>query len=450
MGVTVDGLVSGLDTTSIIEAYLSVYGAATDRLESQQSDLETRLGLLQEFNGYLDDLQAIVEQYEEASDLRVSSAISSSESVMTVTAANGAQPGTYAVEVVSLAQSEMEVSQGYASTSDVVGTSGSITITVAGVDTTIDVSEANGNHTLSTLVDSINEEVDGATAYILNDGAANPYRLVVVADDTGAANTVEITDTLAGGTAPTFTEQIAAADAEISMAGLPIYSSTNTFNDVVPGVTMQAVSVGTTTVSVDLDTEGIVTIAQEFVDAYNAVAGFIDDYTGMEEGGTVSSLAGDSDVLSSVTSNLQTVMSGLYQSGDLQGTSILGFATQQDGSLTLDTSKLTNALADYPDDALEILAGENGIFASMDGRLDIVLDPDYGSLALRQDSLDTQIDDVQEQIDNANEAMELYESALRQQFINLELALAEMQSMSGYLTMLFSSTSGGSSSGGGS
>jgi len=441
MGVTVDGLVSGLDTTSIIEAYTSVWGASTDRLESQQSDLETRVSLLQEFNGYLDDLQDIAEQYTTANDLRVSSAISSSESVLTVTAANGAQPGTYAVEVVSLAQSEMEVSQGYASTSDVVGTSGSITITVAGEDTTIDVSEANGNNTLSTLVDAINDEVDGATAYILNDGGANPYRLVVVSDDTGAANTIEISDTLAGGTAPTFTEQIAAADAEIDMAGLPIYSSTNTFNDVIPGVTMQAVSAGTTTVSVDLDSEGIVTIAQEFVDAYNAVAGFIDDYTGMEEGGSVSSLAGDSDVLASVATSLQTVMSSLFASGDLQGTSILGFATQQDGTLELDTAKLTDALADYPDDALEIMAGENGIFATMDGRLDVVLDPDYGSLALRQESLDDQIDDVQEQIDDANAAMELYEEALRQQFTNLEMVLAQMQSMSTYLTQLFASTS---------
>jgi len=335
----------------------------------------------------------------------------------------------------------MEVSQGYASTSDVVGTSGSITITVAGEDTTIDVSEANGNNTLSTLVDAINDEVDGATAYILNDGGANPYRLVVVSDDTGAANTIEISDTLAGGTAPTFTEQIAAADAEIDMAGLPIYSSTNTFNDVIPGVTMQAVSAGTTTVSVDLDSEGIVTIAQEFVDAYNAVAGFIDDYTGMEEGGSVSSLAGDSDVLASVATSLQTVMSSLFASGDLQGTSILGFATQQDGTLELDTAKLTDALADYPDDALEIMAGENGIFATMDGRLDVVLDPDYGSLALRQESLDDQIDDVQEQIDDANAAMELYEEALRQQFTNLEMVLAQMQSMSTYLTQLFASTS---------
>ena len=441
MGVTVDGLVSGLDTTSIIEAYLSVWGASTDRLESQQSDLESRVSLLQEFNGYLDDLQAVVEQFEEASDLRVSSGVSSSESVMTVTAANGAQPGTYEVDVVSLAQSDMEISQGYNDTSDVVGTSGSITITVAGVDTTIDVSEANGNNTLSTLVAAINDEVDGATAYILNDGGADPYRLVVVSDDTGAANTIGISDTLAGGTAPTFTEQIAAADAEISLAGLPIYASTNTFNDVIPGVTMQAVSVGTTTVSVALDSEGIVTIAQEFVDAYNAVTGFIDDYTGMEEGGSVSSLAGDSDVLASVAASLQTVMSSLYASGDLQGTSILGFATQQDGTLELDSAKLTEALADSPDDALEILAGVDGIFASMDGRLDIVLDPDYGSLALRQESLDDQIDSLQDQIDDANDAMEMREAALRAQFVNLEMVLAQMQSMSSYLTQLFANSS---------
>ncbi len=441
MGVTVDGLVSGLDTTSIIEAYVSVYSAGTDRLRDQQTDLENRLALLQELNGYLESLQSFAEDYSDADDLRISSAVSSSEAVMTVSAENGAQPGTYNVDVVALAQSEMEVSQGYASMDDVVATSGDIDITIAGETTSIAVSEANGNNTLSGLVGAINDEVDGVNAYIMNDGGLNPYRLVIVSEETGAEQTIEITETLAGGTPPGFNEAISAADAQITMAGIDIFSSNNTFDDVIPGVTMDAVATGSITMTVDLDTTGITDTVQEFVDLYNEIANFVDDYTGMaDEDSNVSSLAGES-VLTTVQSGLQAVMSGLYQSGDLQGTSILGFSTQQDGTLELDTSKLADALSDHPEDTLEILAGVDGIFQTMEGRMDIVLDPDSGTMTLRQESLDDQIDALQEQIADAEANTAIYEDALRQQFTNLEVVLAEMQAMSGYLTQLFATSS---------
>ncbi len=437
MGVTVDGLVSGLDTTSIIDAYMSVAEASTDRLRSQQTDLETRLTLLQQLNGYLEDLQSHIEDYSSEDDLNISSAISSNESVMTVSADSGAQAGTFSVDVVALAQSEMEVSQGYADRDGVVATGGQLTITVAGVDTVIDVSEANGNNTLSTLAMYIDENVEGASAYILDDGGVDPYHLVVASEDTGAAQTLSFSSTLTGGTEPTFTEQITAADAEMTLAGLTVYSDTNRFDDVIPGLNMEAVATGTVTITSGMDVDGIVDSVQEFVDAYNAVANFLDDYTGMEMDGDASILAGES-VLFTVQSNLQTVMSALYQEGDLQGTSILGFATQQDGTLELDTTELRDALTDHPADAVAIIAGENGIFQALDGRLDMVLDPDTGSMSLRQESLDTQIDDLQEQIEDAEANLEIYEDALRQQFTNLEIVLSQMQTMSSYLTQLFS------------
>jgi flagellar hook-associated protein 2 len=437
MGVTVDGLVSGLDTTSIIDAYMSVAEASTDRLRSQQTNLESRLTLLQELNGYLEDLESFIADFATEDDLDISSAISSNESVMTVTADNGAQAGTFAVDVVALAQSEMEVSQGYTDRDEVIATSGQLTVTVAGVDTVIDVSEANGNNKLSTLALYINENVEGASAYILDDGGATPYHLVIASEETGASQTLSFTSTLAGGTAPTFTEQLAAADAEMTIAGLTVYSDTNRFDDVIPGLNMEAASTGTATITSDMDVDGIVDSVQEFVDAYNAVANFIDDYTGMEADGNPSILAGES-VLSTVQTNLQAVMSALYVEGDLQGTSILGFATQQDGTLELDTTDLRDALTNHPADAVAIIAGENGILQALDGRLDIVLDPDTGSMNLRQESLDQQIDDLQEQIEGSEANLEIYEQALRQQFTNLEIVLARMQTMSSYLTQLFS------------
>ncbi len=437
MGITVDGLVSGLDTSAIIDAYMSSASAATEARRTQQGRLETKLSLLQDFKGLLDDLDTAMAAYETAGDLQSVSTSTSDEDVLTVSAEDGAQVGSFAVTVNSMAVAEMERSQGYAATTDEVG-EGTFSVTVAGEQTDITVSAANENNTLTGLVSAINNEVEGVSAFILNDGdAANPYRLVIMSDETGAANTISVSDTLSGGTAPTFTQEVAAADAEIELAGgLTINSATNTFEDVLPGVTLDVASEGAADIAVIRDNEATVESIQSVVDAYNDVMSFIDDETGVDEDGSTSLIAGES-VLRTVESSLQSAVSGLYESGDLRGMSSLGLSTEQDGSLSLDTDELESLLESSPEDVLEMLAGADGLFASLTERIDIVVDSDNGSITLRTDSLDDQIEDFQDRIAAEEDRLEIYEGALRQQFTNLEMAMAELQTMGNYLTMLF-------------
>ncbi len=448
MGITVDGLVSGLDTTSIIEAYVAVAGASTETLREQQTDVETRRSLLQSFNSLLEDIQTSMADYEEAADLRLVTANSSDEEVLTVSAATGAQPGTFDFDVVQLARSEMEVGNGFDSQTDDVFTGGSISISVAGASppTQIDIDGASNNTSLSGLADYISDNIDGVEAYVLDDGGdTNNYHLVVVSEETGSSQTVNIDTSLLQGDALTFTEAIAAQDAQLDIAGLAVFSESNTFEDVIPGLTFEAMSEGDAIVTVAPDTEGVVEAVQTFVDSYNQAMSFIDSYTGIGANDSISALASESSVLRQVQSALQSSMSGMYVAGDLQGASMLGFSTEQDGSLSLDTDKLTDVLGDNYTDALEILAGTDGIFQSLDGKLDVIVDPDEGTLALRTESLDEQIEAFEDQILADEARLETYEDTLRQQFTNLEMTLAELQTMSSFVTALFSNMLGGSS-----
>ncbi len=448
MGITVDGLVSGLDTTSIIEAYVAVAGASTETLREQQTDVETRRSLLQSFNSLLEDIQTSMADYEEAADLRLVTANSSDEEVLTVSAATGAQPGTFDFDVVQLARSEMEVGNGFDSQTDDVFTGGSISISVAGASppTQIDIDGASNNTSLSGLADYISDNIDGVEAYVLDDGGdTNNYHLVVVSEETGSSQTVNIDTSLLQGDALTFTEAIAAQDAQLDIAGLAVFSESNTFEDVIPGLTFEAMSEGDAIVTVAPDTEGVVEAVQTFVDSYNQAMSFIDSYTGIGANDSISAMASESSVLRQVQSALQSSMSGMYVAGDLQGASMLGFSTEQDGSLSLDTDKLTDVLGDNYTDALEILAGTDGIFQSLDGKLDVIVDPDEGTLALRTESLDEQIEAFEDQILADEARLETYEDTLRQQFTNLEMTLAELQTMSSFVTALFSNMLGGSS-----
>ncbi len=448
MGVTVDGMVSGLDTTSIIEAYVAVAGASTETLREQQSNLETRRSLLQSFNSLLEDIQTVVSDYSDPSDLRMVTANSTDEEVLAVTAATGGQPGTFNIDVVSLAQSELEVSNGFDSQTDDVFTGGSMTISVAGANpaTVIDIDAANGNTSLSGLADYINDNIDGVQAYVLDDGAdAGNYHLVVTSEETGSSQTIEMDATGITGAALSFTEQISAQDAELSIAGLPVYSETNTFEDVIPGLTFEAKSEGSSVVTVAPDTDGVLEAVQSFVDSYNQAMSFIDSYSGLDVNDNASALAGES-VLRSVQAALQSSMGGAYAAGDLVGTSVMGFSTQQDGSIALDTDKFLAAINDHPQDVMTMLAGEDGLFQSLDGKLDVIVDPDEGTIALRTESLDDQIEAFEDQIAADESRLESYEDTLRQQFTNLEMTLAELQSMSSFVTSLFASTLGNGSS----
>jgi flagellar hook-associated protein 2 len=368
--------------------------------------------------------------------------------VLTVTAATGAQPGTFDFDVVTLARSEMEVGNGFDSQTDDVFTGGSISISVAGASppTQIDIDGASNNTSLSGLADYISDNIDGVEAYVLDDGAdTNNYHLVVVSEETGSSQTVTLDTSLLQGDALTFTEAIAAQDAQLDIAGLAVFSESNTFEDVIPGLTFEALSEGDAIVTVAPDTEGVVEAVQTFVDSYNQAMSFIDSYTGIGANDSISALASESSVLRQVQTALQSSMAGMYVAGDLQGASILGFSTEQDGSLALDTDKLTDVLGDNYSDALEILAGTDGIFQSLDGKLDVIVDPDEGTLALRTESLDEQIEAFEDQIAADEARLETYEDTLRQQFTNLEMTLAELQSMSSFVTALFSNMLGGSS-----
>ena len=193
------------------------------------------------------------------------------------------------------------------------------------------------------------------------------------------------------------------------------------------------------------DTDGVLEAVQSFVDSYNQAMSFIDSYSGLDVNDNASALAGES-VLRSVQAALQSSMGGAYAAGDLVGTSVMGFSTQQDGSIALDTDKFLAAINDHPQDVMTMLAGEDGLFQSLDGKLDVIVDPDEGTIALRTESLDDQIEAFEDQIAADESRLESYEDTLRQQFTNLEMTLAELQSMSSFVTSLFASTLGNGSS----
>jgi flagellar hook-associated protein 2 len=257
-------------------------------------------------------------------------------------------PGNYAVSVTNIAQAQVQAAAGIANAQNASST-GTLTIQVgssAAQTVTIDTS----NNTLEGLRDAINAAGAGVNATIINDGSASPYKLLLSATATGATNTIQITNNLAAGelhdTVASLAEVRAGKDAALTVNGVSVKSASNSVTTVIPGVTLNVLKAGDTTLAVARDNAAVQAAVGSFVNAYNNVNDTIAKLTAYnattKQGGP---LLGDS-----LAQNLQTRIRSILTNavtgtgGTLTTLSQIGVAFQKDGSLAIDSTKLGNAI----------------------------------------------------------------------------------------------------------
>jgi flagellar hook-associated protein 2 len=304
-----------------------------------------------------------------SSQLNKFSATSSDTSTLTATAFTNADAANYQVEVTQLAKSQGLTSGAYASASTVVGTGtlnirfGTTTYDVGGNPTFFSPNAQksaftvtiDANHqTLGGIRDAINAANGGVTASIINDGTGN--RLVLNSTDSGAANSLEIT--ASAGLAPlsytvashTMTETQRAQDALLKINGLNVTSASNTVSTAIKGVTLnlqQAQPGKLVNLSVGHNNADIVTAVQAFVDKYNEFATSVQSVSSYDaKTNTAGVLLGETtarSALAGVRSLLSSAVAGL--SGSARSLPDIGVKTKADGTLSLDTNKLSAALA---------------------------------------------------------------------------------------------------------
>jgi flagellar hook-associated protein 2 len=451
MTIAVDGIVSGLDTSSIIDSLVAVYSVPKEGLEDQVSEYEDKQEALTNLMSRLDDLSSALTTLNSSTEFRAFTASSSDETAVLAEASGEAIAGAYTIDVDQLATSELEVSdQSFSSyTEDDTIAYGDYTITYGSNDPvtiTLDSSQTS----LNDLVTAINEQVDGVTAYVVNNGSdTDPYQLVLVGEDTGAENTIEFeaTATLGTGTVPTFTETQAAQDASFTINGISIASDSNIVSDSVPGLqlTLTQETSSPITVTVTEDRATMEENIQAFVDAYNEVIDYIDTQSVYNaDSGIRAPFVGESSV-QRVASGLASAISALYTGGDsINALSLMGISTDSSGNLEFDSDAFGDALDNYYDDVESMFTSDTGFAAALLGTadtvglIDVYVDSDSGTLQTRYDSLDSRIDDLETQIERYEDRIDRYEERLRSQYEAMEVTLGVLESTTAYLEALFS------------
>ncbi|HTN31742.1 MAG TPA: flagellar filament capping protein FliD [Pseudomonas sp.] len=335
-----------------------------------------------------------------------------------------AQAGAHVLKVDTLAAASKVASalQAGGSTTQ-YASGGKLTIQVGagGAEHEVDVA---ANASLEQIRDSINGKLsgNGISASIISDSSG--ARLVLSSSVSGAGNDITVTSTgtdltvldidgtqqQTGNAAGWLTE---AADAKFSIDGLAMTSKDNTFNGL-QGLSIKLQEVGSTTVSVSANSDGIAGSVEAFVMAYNTLLTVTNGLTKVtqttDKDGNATTQAGalvaDSG-LRSMLSQIRSVMaSPAGGAGQLKVLADLGVSTNRDGTLALDTDKLKKTVAQDPTalaqkrivaldpgSIQEFFTGEKGLINRI-GDITTVYTSTGGLLASREKSLSSVLENL--------------------------------------------------------
>jgi flagellar hook-associated protein 2 len=221
------------------------------------------------------------------------------------------------------------------------------------------VAHTTATSTLADLTAALNVSGSPLSAALINtgDGSSSPYRMVLTARGSGTAGALTLDasgiNVLAPGQLSTVT---GAVDAQLSVGGATITRSSNTVNDLLPGVTLNLTHAGTSTVTIASDASGTTSRAQALVDAANAVMASVATQTAYDvtakKGGPLSG----EGLASGISDALMDKALGSSGTGQTKVLSQLGIETTRDGRLSFDSSKLAAALQSDPDGVSSLLA----------------------------------------------------------------------------------------------
>ncbi|RKR75576.1 flagellar filament capping protein FliD [Frondihabitans australicus] len=454
-GLGVDGLVSGLDTTSLINSLMTAEAEPQTQLKTQVTNTQTTITALQGLNTQIASLTTLATTSKSSTSLSLFTTTSSSANA-TATAGTNATAGTFDVVVNQVAQAKVGVSAAM-STWPASG-SGSTTpaVTIVKADgTKVDVTPSSNS--IDAIVTAINaSSTAGVKALKVAAGTDSSgtaqYRIQLQSTTTGAQSDFQIysgtSSDVDAGTATNILTATGAAvikpaqDAQVTLyagtaAEQKISSSTNTFSDLLPGVnlTVNKASTDSITVGVAQDTAGATAVASGLVSALNGVFALISTKSAVvnstDSSGNKVVSGGPFTGDSTVRGANDALVSAASMPINGHSPSEIGISINKDGTLDFDQDKFQTALASDP-------AGTQSMLSALASRVadagTQISDKYSGQLTGVITGQQSMVDTMNDQISQWDIRLAARRTALEAQYSNLEVQLSQLNSQSSSLT----------------
>jgi flagellar hook-associated protein 2 len=424
MANTVDGLVSGMSTSQVISQLMQVEAIPQQQLKTKVSSEQRVVTAFQAVNSKVAALKTAADALTQDTSWKAVKATTSSPA-LTATATTGSAATEITFDVVDLARAHVVtavIDDNAAAT-----LAGEVSITIGDGDP-VPITVDPENDTAQGVADAIN-------------AAGLDVRAAVVTTDKGtvlqltATATGEAASFVIGGLVATPDVAVAGQDAMLRFgdplgAGYTVTSTTNTFTNVVAGVTLTATKEEDgVTVSLAPDSAGIADKMQALVDAANAALTEMSKNTAYDSaskrGGP---LTGDPTVRA-----LQQKLLGLVSSGAPGYGSYGQFGVELDrsGKLTFDRTEFLAAYDADPAAVKDIVSV--GLAQTLEDTAHEASNSTTGTVTLAIQGKNSLVSDLNKRILDWDSRLELKQETLQRRFAALEVALGRMKDQSNWL-----------------
>ena len=459
------GIGSGLDVGSIISQLMAIERAPKDKLASEATKTQTQISEVGKITSAMSKLRDLASKLSSSTFWQQTTATSSNDAAVSVTSSSTAAVSSYSVSVGQLAKSQSLVgSTTFTSATAFVGTgtlnldmgswdatqtSFSPTVPAAGASLTIEATD-----TVESLRDKINAAGIGVTASILTDSTG--ARLVMRSKETGAVNGFAVSVTGATGDLgslayPATGPKVAtlnnpASNASATINGLVVTSASNQLANVLDGVSLKlnATTTSDVTVNVNSDVETLTKTMKDFAAAYTEVVRAITSNTKYDAASKKAGpLQGDNAIVGVLTRLRSTLGMPSGASTAFQRLSDIGFEQQRDGSLTVNDTRLKNAIANLGElrkafSNTDVGDGSTDGFARRFKALaDSLLNTD-GTLSTRSDGLNDKLRRNQKSQDAIEQRLIQTQKRLEAQYSALDTKLSMSNGLASYVSQQIS------------
>ena len=401
-GISFSGLGSGLDTNAIVRQLVAIERLPIQSLQTRRGTEQRRLDLVGQLGDLVKALKSKAEDLSTPEEFFAFAANISDESVATITTDSNAAQGTHTLDVQRLAATDRWAFDSVAKRD--VNLSGSegeqISFKVGTTDYTLTVDKDNSS--LDDIASQIEEMTSGeVTASVVNTGTESSpsYQMVLASEGSGEEG--RLTDIFsnigqtpaipgvsvegtplsinysapdANGEATSSNNITVGNDALAEIDGLLVRRATNSFSDVIEGVTidLRSETDDPATITIEPDRTAVRERIDSFVSAYNEVIDFVGQQNTFtpgedddESGSTGGLLFGDS-ILSSVKRALQRslfnpdVDTVINDTEGYSTLSLVGLEQDRDGRLSVNSAVFDEKFSENLPALMDLFADTDG------------------------------------------------------------------------------------------
>ena len=220
-------------------------------------------------------------------------------------------------------------------------------------------------------------------------------------------------------------------DAAFTVNGLSITSASNNVTEAVPGVTVNLLKAGSTSVKVTTDYSSIKDNLKTLVSQYNKLRQF---YTQQKSG----TLGNDSVMREALNDVKSILLASNANGGRYHYLSEIGLEVTSTGDLKLDETKLNTAINSYPSDLQKLFQGTDSVDGALENLKGILsnLDGTAGLIKTTRSSIDTSLKSMRDRIASQQLRLDIRRQELVKTYSAADQAMSQLKSMSSSLSNL--------------